>query len=138
MDSSVRNRRILVADDEPEILSEISGYLRRRGETVIDVPSFGDAVRAFNDTPGSIALVITDVRMPDGNGVDLARWVIDRSQGKCPCLLMTGHLDQAGLGADLEAAGVRILDKPFGMSALYALVLSTLATSGPPATPAGA
>jgi DNA-binding response OmpR family regulator len=138
MDPSVRNRRILVADDEPEILSEISGYLRRRGETVIDVPSFGDAVRAFNDTPGSIALVITDVRMPDGNGVDLARWVIDRSQGKCPCLLMTGHLDQAGLGADLEAAGVRILDKPFGMSALYALVLSTLATSGPPATSAGA
>jgi DNA-binding response OmpR family regulator len=130
-------RHILVADDEPEILSEITGYLRRRGEIVIAVPSFGDAVRAFNDNPDSIALVISDVRMPDGNGVDLARWVIDRSQGRCPCLLMTGHLDQAGLGADLEAAGVRILDKPFGMSALYASILSTLAMSAKHAKPAG-
>jgi len=115
---------ILVADDEPEILSEITGYLRRRGEAVVDVPSYGGAVRAFNDNPDSIALVITDVRMPDGNGVDLARWVISRSQGKCPCLLITGHFEQAGLGADLEAASVRVLGKPFAMSALYALVLS--------------
>jgi len=122
--------RILVADDEPEILSEITNYLRRRGQVVVDVPSYGEAIRAFNDNPDSIALVITDVRMPDGNGVDLARWVIERSQGKCPCLLITGHLDQASLGADLEAAGVRILDKPFAMSELYALVRSTLANAG--------
>jgi DNA-binding NtrC family response regulator len=93
---------------------------------VIDVQSFGDAVRAFNHTPGSITLVITDVRMPDGNGVDLVRWVINRSEGKCPCLLMTGHLDITGLGADLEAAGVHIIDKPFAMSALYDLVRSML------------
>ena len=119
--------QILIADDEPEILSEMTDYLRRRGEVVVDVQSFGDAVRAFNDTPRSIALVITDVRMPDGNGVDLVRWVISRSEGKCPCLRVTGHLDLADLGADLEAAGVRILGKPFSMSALYDLVRSTLA-----------
>jgi two-component system, NtrC family, response regulator PilR len=117
--------RILVADDEPEILSEIISYLHRRGEVAFGAPSFGGAMRAFNDDSDSIALVITDVRMPDGNGLDLARWVIDRSHGKCPCVLMTGHLDRAGLGSDLAAAGVRILDKPFGMSALYAMVLHT-------------
>ena len=120
--------RILVADDEPEILSEIITYLHRRGEIVLGVPSFSSAMLAFNEDPDSIALVITDVRMPDGSGVDLARWVIDRSQGRCPCLLMTGHLDQASLGADLAAAGVQILDKPFAMSTLYALVLRTRAT----------
>jgi DNA-binding NtrC family response regulator len=118
---------ILVADDEPEILSEIITFLQRRGQVAIGVPSFGGAIQAFNDNPGSIALVITDVRMPDGSGVDLARWVTDRSQGRCPCLLMTGHLDPSGLGTELEAAGVQILEKPFGMSALYALILRTLA-----------
>jgi len=60
------HNRTLVAADEAEILSEIAG----------DVPSCGGAVRAFNDNPDSIALVITDVRMPDGNGVDLARLLI--------------------------------------------------------------
>jgi DNA-binding NtrC family response regulator len=120
---------ILVADDEPEILSEIISYLQRRGRVAIGVASFDRAIQAFNDNPGSIALVITDVRMPDGSGVDLARWVIERSQGRCPCLLMTGHLDPAGLGAELAATGVRILEKPFGMSALYAVVLRTLANT---------
>src|SRR3954471_12910932 len=97
-------RLILVADDEPDILSELTSYLRRRGETVIPVSSFGDAVREFTANVDSIALVLTDVRMPDGNGVDLARLVIERSASRCPCMLMTGHLDQAGLGDDLEAA----------------------------------
>ena len=130
--------RILVADDEPEILSEIITYLHRRGQVALGVPSFGSAMRAFNDDPDSIALVITDVRMPDGSGVDLARWVIDRLQGRCPCLLMTGHLDPAGLGAELAAAGVHILEKPFGMSALYALVLRALANTDRQSTDAWA
>ena len=119
--------RILVVDDDLDLLSEVTRYLRRRGQLVIEATSFSEAQRAYEGNADSIALVITDVRMPDGNGVDLARWVIVRSQGKCPCRLMTGHLHQAGLGADLEAASVRILDKPFAMSALYALVLSKLA-----------
>jgi len=118
--------RILVADDEPEILSEIAGYLRRRGKIVVDVPSFGGAVQAFHRNPESIGLLITDVRMPDGNGLELARFVIKQSQGKCPCLLITGHFDEAGLGADVEAAGVRVLGKPFAMSVLYNLALTTL------------
>jgi CheY-like chemotaxis protein len=118
---------ILVADDEPDLLSEVVGYLRHRGQQVIAVPSFGDAVRAFAENIDSIALVLTDVRMPDGSGVELARLVIDQSQGKCPCLLMTGHLLDSGLDPDLKAAGVGVVDKPFRMSALYASILSTLA-----------
>jgi two-component system, NtrC family, response regulator PilR len=124
------HERILVADDEPEILSEIAGYLRRRGKIVVDVPSFGGAVQAFNREPESIGLLITDVRMPDGNGLELARFVIKQSRGKCPCLLITGHFEEAGLGPDLQAAGVRVLGKPFAMSALYSLALTTLSRSG--------
>jgi DNA-binding response OmpR family regulator len=68
--------------------------------------------------------------MPDGNGVDLVRWVIDRSHSKCRCLMMTGHLDAGALGADLEAAGVHILNKPFGMKELYDAVLNALVKDG--------
>ena len=121
--------RILIADDEPEILSEIAAYLRRRGEVVVDVSSFRDAMHVFADNPDSIAMLVTDVRMPDGNGADLARWVLERSDGKCPCLLITGHMDQGALAPDLEAAGVRILDKPFAMFELYAQIRSTLAST---------
>lgn len=119
--------RILVVDDDPDLLSEVTRYLRRRGRVVLEAGSFGEAQRVYESDADSIGLVITDVRMPDGNGLDLVRWILDRSQGKCPCLLMTGHLHPEDLGADLEAASVRILDKPFAMSAVYALVLAKMA-----------
>jgi DNA-binding response OmpR family regulator len=119
--------RILVVDDDLDLLSEVTRYLRRRGQLVMEAMSFSEAQRVYEGNADSIGLVITDVRMPDGNGIDLARWVIGRSQGKCPCLLMTWHLHDSDPGADLAAAKVPILDKPFAMSALYALVLSQLA-----------
>jgi DNA-binding response OmpR family regulator len=119
--------RILVIDDDPDVLSEVTQYLRRRGQAVLEATSFREAQRTYENNANSIGLVITDVRMSDGNGVDLARWVIDRSKGECPCLLVTGHLQWDDLGADLEAASVRIVNKPFALSALYALVISMLA-----------
>ena len=120
---------ILVADDEADLLSEVTGYLRRRGQTIIKANSFGAAMRAYNDNANSIALVVTDINMPDGDGVDLARFVIESSQGACSCLLMTGHFQPDCLTPDLRAAGVRVLDKPCGLSVLYASVLNTLATA---------
>jgi two-component system response regulator PilR (NtrC family) len=119
--------RILVVDDDLDLLSEVTRYLRRRGRVVLEASSFSEAMSVYQSEADSIGLVITDVRMPDGNGLDLVRWVLDRSQGKCPCLLMTGHLLPEDLGADLQAASVRVLDKPFAMSALYALVLAKMA-----------
>lgn len=119
--------RILVVDDDLDLLSEVTRYLRRRGRVVLEASSFSEAQSVYQSEADSIGLVITDVRMPDGNGLDLVRWVLDRSQGKCPCLLMTGHLLPEDLGADLQAASVRVLDKPFAMSALYALVLAKMA-----------
>ena len=86
-------------------------------------------MKAYNDHSRSIVLVLTDVRMPDGSGVDLARWVIEKSAGACPCLLMSGNFVLGSLDPDLEAAGVGLVEKPFAMSALYTSVLRTIAAS---------
>jgi DNA-binding NtrC family response regulator len=121
--------RILVADDDTEILSEVVSYLRRRGQAVIATSSYGEAVQAYNDNADSIGLVLTDIRMPDGDGTDLARMVILRSEGKCPCLMMSGDTGWNDLAPDLKRAGVRSIEKPFGLSLLYASVLGALATA---------
>ncbi|MPZ31480.1 MAG: response regulator [Rhodospirillales bacterium] len=124
----VKNR-ILVVDDNPEILSEVTSYLRRRGHDIIPASSFGEAVRAYEDNSDFICLLLTDNSMPDGNGKDLARLVIDRSQGTCPCLLMSGNFDWTELTLDVAFAGVRGIQKPFRLSMLYASVLAALATN---------
>jgi CheY-like chemotaxis protein len=126
---------LLVVDDKPDLLSEVSGYLRRRGLTVIEATSFAEAIRSYRENANSIALVLTDVNLPDGNGLDLARFVTQNSQHACPCLLMTAHLENGSLSPDLRAAGVRIIDKPFGLAVLYALIVGCLATAGCTETP---
>jgi two-component system response regulator PilR (NtrC family) len=126
---------LLVVDDEPDLLSEVSSYLRRRGLTVIEATSFAEAIRSYNDNADSIALVLTDVNLPDGNGLDLVHFVTESSRRACPCLLMTAHFETGSLAPDLRAAGVRIIDKPFGLAVLYALIIGTLATAGWTETP---
>ena len=65
------SRNLLVVDDEPEILSEVVAYLRRRGETVVAASSFTEAMQVLSDDTVPIDILITDGRMPDGSGIDL-------------------------------------------------------------------
>ena len=95
--------RILVVDDEPMLLSEVVEYLNRRGEQVVSASGFRQARRLLETEPPFDAL-ISDVRMPDGNGVDLVRFQLEHSAGRCACFLVTGHLDEHEV-ADL--AGVK-------------------------------
>ena len=109
--------RVLVVDDEPELLSEVVAYLKRRGEDVISAPCYADAKRLLDDASQDVGILITDARMPDGNGVDLIQAVIDSPGRRKRCILMTGHLEASG--SELTAAGVRILYKPFSLTSLH-------------------
>jgi len=111
--------RLLVVDDEPEILSEVAGYLRRRDELVVTATCYEQAVLALNDTSAPIDMLITDARMPDGNGVDLVRRAIEMPAGPRARILITGHLEESDLAADLQEAGVKIIFKPFSLAAFY-------------------
>jgi len=112
-------RRLLVVDDEPEILAEVAGYLRRRGEPVVTASSYRQGLQALEDDAVPIDILITDGRMPDGSGIDLLRAAIGRPGGPHAFILMTGHFEESDLTADLVEAGVVVMHKPFSLSALY-------------------
>src|SRR5471030_3180835 len=117
--TTILPHRLLVVEDEPEILAEVSGYLRRRGELVVTASSYGEAMQALNDDNAPVDILITDARMPDGNGIDLVRLAIERPDGPRAYILMTGHLEEDDLARDLQDAGVKIVFKPFSLAALY-------------------
>src|SRR3954463_15379730 len=96
------SRRILVVDDEPEILAEVAGYLRRRGESVVTASSYRQGLQALEDDAVPIDILITDGRMPDGNGIDLLRAAIERHGGPSAFIMMTGHFEETDLTADLQ------------------------------------
>jgi DNA-binding NtrC family response regulator len=78
---------ILVADDEPNLCTVIQQFLVNDGHAVVVVPNARDAMRALSER--AFDLVITDILMPDGDGIDVITEV-KRVQPKARVLAMSG------------------------------------------------
>jgi DNA-binding NtrC family response regulator len=65
--------RVLVVDDDASMRAALEAGFRRRGWTVESAVSAGDAIAKFERVQP--ALVVTDIRMPDGDGFEVMRAV---------------------------------------------------------------
>ncbi|ALI35905.1 Sporulation initiation phosphotransferase F [Candidatus Nitrosocosmicus oleophilus] len=71
--SSSSDKSIIIVDDEIELADLFKEFLKKEGFNAI---SFTDPIMAleyFRETSGKHSLIITDMRMPDINGIDLAK-----------------------------------------------------------------
>jgi two-component system, NtrC family, response regulator HydG len=73
--------------------------------------------------------VIADLRLPDGDGLDLVR-AARRTPTPTPAIVVTGFASRAARTAALAAGASAYLAKPFATSAFTALVDQTLASGG--------
>ncbi len=99
---------VLVADDDPSMLSLMAAVLRRKGFTVIEADN-GVAASTFLRTHGvELAAMVTDAVLPGRSGVELALEAAASFPG-LPVLVVTSH--------DAKLIGVKalpLLRKPFG------------------------
>jgi DNA-binding NtrC family response regulator len=95
--------RILVVDDEAELLAEICFYLVRKGHEPRGAHGVKEAITALEHE--KFAAILADVRMVDGSGVDVFRVanMVDPSLLK---IVMTGQATDDGLDM-MRAQGVR-------------------------------
>lgn len=110
--------KILLAEDDNMLRDMMAAYLNGKGHAVIAVAN-GQAAKAIALT-GDFNVIISDVQMPQLNGVELLEWC--RESSKIPFIVMTGfsnliHTQQA---SDLGASG--FLTKPFTNRALLDMV----------------
>ena len=115
--------RILVVDDEEVVRELVGEILRRSGYDVLTVASVDDAIALLDDP--ALGLVITDLVMPRGSGLDLVAETRLRRPG-VNVLLITGAMSEppaAGLSAD---AADRLLAKPFTHAQLLEAVTDLL------------
>jgi two-component system response regulator PilR (NtrC family) len=122
-------KQFLIVDDEIELLDEVASYFLRRGEMVATASSFTEARRALGDRRQPIDVLITDARMPDGNGIDLIREQLQAEENRCLCVLMTGHMDQSQIAAEIRT--VRVFFKPFSVATLYREVKAMIGQEQP-------
>jgi DNA-binding NtrC family response regulator len=112
--------KILLVEDDNDILEEIAGFLRRRQYEVVTAPDFGSGRQALADEGHYPDVLLTDVHLPDGDGLDL----LDDVNRRVPppprprVIVMTGHLDAQKVGQAQRDGAERVLLKPFSLGTL--------------------
>jgi PAS domain S-box-containing protein len=123
---------LLLVDDEKAIVEMAREMLQRLGYRVETRTSPLEAIEAFRANPGKYNAVITDMTMPQMNGLNLARKLLEM-RPDLPILLCTGFSDLAS-EEKARAAGIReFIFKPLTMSDFARATRSLLEKpSGPP------
>ena len=110
---------ILLVEDEPAILNIITMVLSRLGYSVLAVNSPGEALRLAREHVGEIALLMTDVVMPEMNGRDLAS-SLQSLYPEIKRLFMSGYTADVIAHHGVLEEGVHFIQKPFSMPDLAA------------------
>lgn len=121
--------KILVVEDEVDYAVTYERLLRRQGYAVITAGSRGAGLEAIQ--AGPLDLVIADLRLGDGDGLDVVR-AARQAAVPTPAIVITGFASEASRQAALAAGAVAYLPKPFSASAFVAVVAKTLAAPSPP------
>ena len=107
--------RILIVEDDDSVRSFSARALAADGHAV-DVASDGDegleCIRAAN---GTYDLVLSDIRMPVMDGIEMARNAASAYPGQ-RILLMTGYAEQRESAVELEGIVIGVVSKPFSLA----------------------
>jgi len=108
--------RVLVVDDEPQILRALQINLRARHYEVLTAATGAEALAtAAAHNPD---LVILDLGLPDLDGVEVIRGL--RGWSTAPIVILSGRTDSADKVDALDAGADDYLTKPFGVDELLA------------------
>ena len=118
---------ILVVEDETSIASFVAAYLRNAGYGVKTAATAQAAlIQLASDAP---ALVILDLNLPDGDGVELCRRI--RKTSDIPILMLTARDEDIDKIIGLEVGADDYMTKPFNPRELVARVKSILRRAAP-------
>ena len=116
---------ILVADDEPLVLSVSCRMLEALGYKVLAAQNGREAVRLFGEQCGDIDLVLLDMAMPELSGRDAYR-EIRALQPAVPVIFCTGYDAETTSAEVIGGAPPRLIRKPFSRDCLAAVVREVL------------
>ncbi len=111
----------MVVDDEPGLREVLSILFRREGYDVTAFPGFVSAREAIRNAPVAYELVLTDLMMPDGSGLDLLSAAKTRS-AQTEVIVMTAHSSVETAIEAMKRGAYDFVTKPFATSELRALV----------------
>ncbi len=119
--------RCLLVDDDPAICTLLVDYLQSHGMRVDTVP---DAAGLRQRLPqAGLDVLLLDLMLPDGNGLELCPWA-KRTQPGLPVIMLTAQGDTLSRVLGLELGADDYLPKPFEPRELVARIKAVLRRAG--------
>ena len=113
--------KILIIEDEQELLATMKNYLESEGflcETALSYFEAEDSLSAYN-----YDIIVLDLTLPDGNGLDLIKIIRDRNRQACLLIVSAKNsLDDKIKGLDMGADDY--ISKPFHLAELNSRIKS--------------
>jgi len=127
------NQRILVVDDDKQIVRLVQSYLEQAGYAVLTAYDGATALRTIRTERPD--LVVLDLMLPDQDGWSITRTVrADASQASLPIIMLTARIEDTDKIVGLEIGADDYIAKPFNPRELVARVRAVLRRgSGAPA-----
>jgi two-component system response regulator PilR (NtrC family) len=124
--------KVLVVDDEPDLLELLELTLSRMGLDTTRAQSVAEAIRTLDSQPFDLCL--TDMRLPDGEGLRVVEHITDKGLD-VPVAVITAHGSAENAVAALKAGAFDYLAKPVALEQLRALVKQALKVPEKPSPP---
>jgi CheY-like chemotaxis protein len=121
---------ILFVDDEPEVRSIARLALEPLGYTLIEAEDGAKALEIFEKRSAEIGLVVTDVLMPNLDGLGLSAR-LHKLDPVLPILLLSGHVLEEDLWAEGNAR-MRYLMKPYRLQDLQDIIVDLIGAAPAP------
>ena len=112
---------VLVVDDEPGLREMLTILFRRERYEVTACPGFASAREAIRNTPTPYGVVLTDLMMPDGSGLDVLSLAKQRSM-ETEVVMMTAHSTVETAIEAMKRGAYDFVTKPFATAELRALI----------------
>ncbi|HFD32501.1 MAG TPA: sigma-54-dependent Fis family transcriptional regulator [Gammaproteobacteria bacterium] len=122
----MRQQRVLVIDDEPDIRELLEITLLRMGLDTVTAATVKEAMLSIQEFKPDLCL--TDMRLPDGSGIDIVRY-IQRKYPHIPVALITAYGSMEAAVEALKAGAYDFVSKPVDLTKLRDLVQTALKLS---------
>ena len=119
---------ILVIDDDSALRKICLDMLAARGYRSLGAASVGDGLRAFAERPP--AVVLLDLKLPDGTGLDVLR-ELQRRSAATPVVVISGLGSVPDAVEAMRLGAAEFLEKPVSRDRLYAVLDRVLEAHGP-------
>jgi two-component system, NtrC family, response regulator AtoC len=110
--------RILVADDEPNLRRVLVTLLRRHGHEVVQASNGAEAIAMLHQ---DIDIVITDLRMPEADGMDVLH-AASRGYPHVPVIMITAYGSVGQAVEAIKAGAFDYIEKPFEQDVIRDIV----------------